>query len=160
MSVHNLQICTGICLKSIPVLEACTSTRSMFLQLAGLQGVSGDRTELQRPEPSSSLPLVSARLHKKWISDVQLVMRQGDSPLLLSASNDGTLAAWNLGQCMATNGKSSEWGRPLQLSEAALLHGGMALQLLVGSTVAQEALAQSLHKRKKRKTTFQCMPSG
>ena len=59
-------------------------------------------------------PLLSAQLHRGWVSDVQLVPHGGDTgsgcdepgrggtpgeghvPLLLTAGNDGALAVWDL----------------------------------------------------------------
>lgn len=61
-------------------------------------------------------PLLSAQLHRGWVSDVQLVPHGGDTglgseetwsgntpgeghvPLLLTAGNDGALAVWDLAQ--------------------------------------------------------------
>lgn len=46
-------------------------------------------------------PLLSGKLHQSWISDVQLLPRAQSSPptpLLLTASNDCALSAWDLSQ--------------------------------------------------------------
>lgn len=61
-------------------------------------------------------PLLSAQLHRGWVSDVQLVPHgggigpecdpnpsasssgEGRVPLLLTAGNDGALAVWDLAQ--------------------------------------------------------------
>ena len=61
-------------------------------------------------------PLLSAQLHRGWVSDVQLVPHgggaglgceddlgggmtgEGHVPLLLTAGNDGALAVWDLAQ--------------------------------------------------------------
>lgn len=90
----------------------------------------------------ATAPLLSAKLHSSWIADVQLIPtlasvseeanvgnaeQEGsiqaakEAPLLLTASNDGTVALWDLS-------KGCEQGRhevlPQQLSVTDALHSG------------------------------------
>ncbi|KAK9830394.1 hypothetical protein WJX72_011510 [[Myrmecia] bisecta] len=70
-------------------------------------------------------PLLSTKLHKGWISDVQFATagsRGGGPPLLLSASNDGSLAVWDLSKCTQQGGQAG--GLPQHMSEATTLHSG------------------------------------
>lgn len=64
-------------------------------------------------------PLLSARLHSSWISDVGLVQRNQDlssMPLLLTASNDGSIATWDLAHTRS--------GIPRQLYSCAMPQHG------------------------------------
>lgn len=67
---------------------------------------------------------MSAKLHKSWIADVQLLPAAqfyGGSnvlahPRMLSASNDGSVRLWDLSKCCG--------GLPLELAQADDLHTG------------------------------------
>ncbi|KAL3150430.1 GATOR complex protein wdr59, variant 2 [Trebouxia sp. C0010 RCD-2024] len=73
-------------------------------------------------EEGGTGPLLSAKLHKSWIADVQLLPADGLSlhaaalPTLLTASNDGSVRLWDLS-------KGCE-GMPLELAQTDDLHTG------------------------------------
>ena len=79
---------------------------------------------VQAGEGGGTAPLLSAKLHKSWIADVQLLPAEGHNlhaallPTLLTASNDGTVRLWDLGKCCD--------GMPLELAQADDLHTGQA----------------------------------
>jgi len=75
--------------------------------------------------------LLSAKLHKSWIADVQLLSAEaakkqqephdGSSqasglPQMLTASNDGSVSLWDLSKCCE--------GRPPRVAHADSLHTG------------------------------------
>ena len=85
----------------------------------------------QAGEEGEVLPLLSAKLHKSWIADVQLLPTEPayeqqqqtscDSqvsrlPQLLTASNDGSVSLWDLSKCCD--------GRPQQVAHTETLHTG------------------------------------
>ena len=63
-------------------------------------------------------PLLSAKLHTGWISDVHLLPSTPDSPggRLLTASNDASCMLWDLGRV--------EGSKPVCLHAARELHTG------------------------------------
>ena len=77
-------------------------------------------------EEDATDPLLSAKLHKSWIADVQLLPAEqfslyGDSKAaalsrMLTASNDGSVRLWDLGKCCGA--------LPLELAQADDLHTG------------------------------------
>ncbi|KAL0034450.1 hypothetical protein WJX79_002846 [Trebouxia sp. C0005] len=82
-------------------------------------------------QEGETAPLLSARLHKSWIADVQLLpavpfgeqeekMDHGSEvvrlPQLLTASNDGSVSLWDLSKCCD--------GRPLEAAHTDTLHTG------------------------------------
>ena len=81
---------------------------------------------VQAGEEGERGPLLSAKLHKSWIADVQLLPAQQFSlycdskaaalPRMLTASNDGTVRLWDLSKCCG--------GLPLELAQADDLHTG------------------------------------
>ena len=80
----------------------------------------------QAREEGEKAPLLSAKLHKSWIADVQLLptedLSQSDEgnapalPRLLTASNEGSVRLWDLSKCCG--------GVPLELAQADDLHTG------------------------------------
>lgn len=79
----------------------------------------------QAGEEGETAPLLSAKLHKSWIADVQLLPEQlslsgeGNAaalPRLLTASNEGSVRLWDLSKCCG--------GLPLELAQADDLHTG------------------------------------
>lgn len=97
---------------------------------------------VQAGEEGGTGPLLSAKLHKSWIADVQLLPADGLSlhaaalPTLLTASNDGSVRLWDLS-------KGCE-GMPLELAQTDDLHTGTAPACQAGSSascsIAQAAL--------------------
>lgn len=89
---------------------------------------------VQAGEEGGTGPLLSAKLHKSWIADVQLLPADGLSlhaaalPTLLTASNDGSVRLWDLS-------KGCD-GMPLELAHADDLHTGTAPACLAGSSVS------------------------
>lgn len=95
------------------------------------------------PADAEVPPLLSARLHKGWIADVQFVRGAqhaqqgsaapaaaesgggglGSSLLLLTAGNDGTLCLWDAARS-AAQGRSVQ---PQQLARCTDLHSGELL---------------------------------
>ena len=94
----------------------------------------------QAGEEGGVQPLLSAKLHRSWIADVQLLpadraatQQQLDSdsyasslPQLLTASNDGSVSLWDLSKCCG--------GRPLELAHTEALHTGH-MPVISGTTV-------------------------
>lgn len=85
----------------------------------------------QAGEQGERLPLLSVKLHKSWIADVQLLptgpayeQQQQTScdsqvtrlPHLLTASNDGSVSLWDLSKCCD--------GRPQEVAHTQTLHTG------------------------------------
>lgn len=85
----------------------------------------------QAGEEGEAAPLLSAKLHKSWIADVQLLPAApfGEQeqktdygselvrlPQLLTASNDGSVSLWDLSKCCD--------GRPLEAAHTDTLHTG------------------------------------
>lgn len=80
----------------------------------------------QAGEEDETAPLLSAKLHKSWIADVQLLpaehlSQSGEGnaaalPRLLTASNEGSVRLWDLSKCCG--------GVPLELAQADDLHTG------------------------------------
>lgn len=88
---------------------------------AGLEAGDGDGdTEI--------LPLLSYKLHKGWISDVQLWGGGGGAGevLLLSAANDGVVALWDVGKSAerALGGRTAHNAMPKPLARTDDLHAG------------------------------------
>jgi hypothetical protein len=89
----------------------------------GAEGAAGT------PADDDLLPLAAGRLHRSWLADVALVGGGGSAalPLLLSASNDGSVAVWNLGACAAGGGAACAAPTPQQLASNPALHGGAGI---------------------------------
>jgi len=84
--------------------------------------------------------LMSSKLHKGWISDVQFVSSSLSSssssqyaattitPMsrLITAGNDGVVSLWDLGQSTANknNNHNNNPGIPQQVAESSIIHGG------------------------------------
>lgn len=96
---------------------------------------------VQAGEEGGTGPLLSAKLHKSWIADVQLLPADGLSlhaaalPTLLTASNDGSVRLWDLS-------KGCD-GMPLELAQADDLHTGSASACQAG-VLHQAALASMM----------------
>lgn len=90
-------------------------------------------------EEGETTPLMSAKLHKSWIADVQMLPAEqfslcGDSnavahPRMLTASSDGSVRLWDLSKCCG--------GVPLELAQADDLHTGKPAGMHVRSSVHQ-----------------------
>ncbi|KAL4857638.1 Histone-binding protein [Chlorella vulgaris] len=102
----------------------------------GVVSVFGSRElEAGRLAEGDTLPpLLSHKLHKGWVSDVQLTSlhpsssysstaaaSSGPPLLLLTAGNDGAARLWDLGRAAAGGGTS---GAPQQLAQTNNLHTG------------------------------------
>jgi len=101
------------------------------------------------PDDPDLLPLVAGRLHRSWLADVALVEAGGCGPsstlpLLVSASNDGAVAVWNLGACARApgeNGGGRSAPMPQQLASCPDLHGGAGIFSLAASDDASPTLS-------------------
>ena len=74
-------------------------------------------------------PLAAAKLHRSWVADVALVPSATSTvPLLLTASNDGTVAAWDLAACAGGGGgRAARAGPPREAGRDDAPHAGAGL---------------------------------
>lgn len=63
-------------------------------------------------------PLLSAKVHKGWIADVQLCSGTDTGSHMLTAGNDGVLALWDLSKV------ASESRQPQCIAQTTSLHAG------------------------------------
>lgn len=110
-------------------LNPATLPPAAGLQAGGKDGfvsVFGSRElEVGQLKTADTLPpLLSHKLHKGWVSDVQLTsLHPSSSPplLLLTAGNDGAVRLWDLGRVAEAGGNS---GVPQQLTQTNDIHTG------------------------------------
>lgn len=95
----------------------------------GMCAIFGSSADTNEDELVPSL--MSSKLHKGWISDVQFVPAPSSycttTPMsaLITAGNDGVVSLWNLSQSVTNNNNNS--GRtvlPQQVAESSIIHGG------------------------------------
>ena len=74
-------------------------------------------------------PLAAAKLHRSWVADVALIPTTPCTvPLLLTASNDGAVAAWDLAACAGGGGgRAARVGPPREAGRDDAPHAGSGM---------------------------------
>jgi hypothetical protein len=123
--------CDGVCPSSQEGRALCPTHapqaggKDGVVSVLGSAELEGGGLAPDTPAP----PLLSHKLHRGWVSDVQFASAAADSsggdrtPLLLTAGNDGVAALWDLGR-VATEAGGRGGAVPRCLARSEDLHSG------------------------------------